>query len=225
MRYTHTIYRKRTFYRKPFEKVINDFKRMVDPLRNLGAVIAGADGSGPPAITQDWITFNGVKNCRHPAFDFGMIMPAPLASGIIQDRNTADLKRIITDEVAGHTILETRACDGICSHNTFRLERKYTPYDLGFGQKQGPMTYCEDDRFLGKYITVYQTAYKPYDLAVNVCLIIAKHHLGDHIVVMSNGIDAHWNDGRQLCRHFLGYGEGFMLETKNIMSKKKGRLT
>ena len=225
MRYTHTIYRKRTFYRKPFERVINDFKRMVDPMRGLGAVIAGADGSGSPTITQDGIAFNGIKNCYHPAFDLGIIMPAPLASGIIHDRNTADIEEIIMDQVAGHTILETRACDGICSHDTFRLERKYAPYDLGFGEKQGPMVYGEDDRLLGKYVTVYQTAYKPYDLAVNVCLIIAKHHLGDHIVVMSNGHDGHWNDGRQLCRHFLGYGEDFMLETKTVMSKEKGRLT
>ena len=116
MIYTHTIYRKRTFNRKPFENVINDFKRMVGPMRRLGAALAGADGSGTPTITQNGITFNGVKKCYHGAFDFGITMPAPLASGIMQNRNMADLEQIVMHRWDGGSFLETRACDGICSY-------------------------------------------------------------------------------------------------------------
>ena len=49
-------------------------------------------------------------------------------------------------------------------------------------------------------------------LAVNVCLVIAKHYLKDDVLVMSDGIENNWIEAKELCQHFLGYGSDFKLD-------------
>ena len=65
---------------------------------------------------------------------------------------------------------------------------------------------------VGKYFEFTKTAYKPYDLAVTVALVIAKHHLKEEIVIRSDGAMENWHEAMQLCHHFLGYGRGFCLD-------------
>jgi hypothetical protein len=62
------------------------------------------------------------------------------------------------------------------------------------------------------YFHFCKTAYKPYDLAVQVCLVIAAHHLGDAILVSSDGSQEQWQDAIALCQSVLGYGGGFRLD-------------
>ena len=52
----------------------------------------------------------------------------------------------------------------------------------------------------------------PYDIAVQVALIICRHHLGDEFRVRSDGDDAAWEIARQFCQLHLGYGADFKLE-------------
>lgn len=56
-----------------------------------------------------------------------------------------------------------------------------------------------------------KTGGAPYDLAVQVALIILKHHLGNHLVVTSDVGESQWNTARALCRQSLGYGSEFCL--------------
>ena len=64
----------------------------------------------------------------------------------------------------------------------------------------------------GKYFRACKTEYQPYDLAVTVCLVIAKHYLKDDILVYSNGDNTHWQKAMQLCQDTLGYGKEFALD-------------
>lgn len=43
-----------------------------------------------------------------------------------------------------------------------------------------------------------KTAYGPYDVAVTACLVVLKSHLGDAILVTSNGGIHDWQDGIDL---------------------------
>lgn len=56
-----------------------------------------------------------------------------------------------------------------------------------------------------------KTERAPYDLCVQVALIILKHHLGDRFVVGSDGRDEDWEAARQHCQQCLGYGKEFVL--------------
>ena len=64
----------------------------------------------------------------------------------------------------------------------------------------------------GKYHLYTKTEHLPYDLAVMVCLIIAKRHLGKGIVVCSDGSEEKWEPAKRLCEEHLGYGGGFRLD-------------
>ncbi len=65
---------------------------------------------------------------------------------------------------------------------------------------------------IGKYFQFTKTAYKPYDLAVTVALVIAKHYFKDEIMISSDGNIENWEEAMQLCQHFLGYGAKFALD-------------
>jgi hypothetical protein len=57
-----------------------------------------------------------------------------------------------------------------------------------------------------------KTARLPYDLAVQLALIVFKHYLGQQLRVSSDGEEADWDAARQLCRQHLGYGGDFCLD-------------
>ena len=88
------------------------------------------------------------------------------------------------------TLSKHRACDGNCSYETFTLERVCSDHG-----------HAHD----GRYSDSSKTAFRPYDLAVQCVLLIAKHYFKDRIQVWSDGNDYHWNDARLLCYVQLSY--------------------
>ena len=50
-----------------------------------------------------------------------------------------------------------------------------------------------------------KTGFRPYDLAVQCFLLIAKHHLKDDFMVRSDGDDFLCHDAYNLCHEVLGY--------------------
>jgi hypothetical protein len=169
-----------------FLSITDDFQRIVLALDDLGVRLAGPLGEGLPEIGSDLIRFNGVWHCGHIKNEEIVIpFPAESASGVGSS----------TDAVEGSyfgmgTLLKHRACDGNCSYETFSLSRK-----------------CDDPGKLtnGRFVDSCKTAFRPYDLAVQCVLLIAKHHLKDRIGVRSGGNDYHWNDARRLCYVRLNY--------------------
>jgi hypothetical protein len=57
-----------------------------------------------------------------------------------------------------------------------------------------------------------KTERRPYDLAVQVALIVFKHHLIRHLRVSSDGDEAEWDAARRLCQQHLAYGGDFHLD-------------
>ncbi len=96
--------------------------------------------------------------------------------------------------------LTARTCGGDCSHETLALFQKLKPESYQEPQEDG------------KYFEFCKTAYKPYDVIVNVVLIIAKHHLGGAITISSDGQSKDWDDGRFITQKILGYGADFKLD-------------
>ena len=58
-----------------------------------------------------------------------------------------------------------------------------------------------------------KTEHLPYDLAVQCCLIVLKHHLGDAIQISSDGKDADWKEASERCEKNLHYGTSFVLSS------------
>ena len=169
-----------------FSNIVADFQRIVLCLDDLGVRLAGPLGEGLPEIDADHIAFNGVWHCGHVKNEEIVIpFPAENASGIGSSTDAVE-----GDYFGMGTLLKHRTCDGNCSYETFRLLRK-----------------CDDDVKVsyGRCFDSCKTAFRPYDLAVQCVLLIAKHHLKDRIGVSSGGSNYHWNDARRLCYLHLDY--------------------
>jgi hypothetical protein len=83
-------------------------------------------------------------------------------------------------------------------HETFYVPKTWTAnYE---GQSKG-----EDGWF-----AFCKTARKPYDKIVVACLIAMRHNCPG-VKISSDGEDADWNAGRQLCQTVLGYGDEYHL--------------
>jgi len=93
----------------------------------------------------------------------------------------------------GPTLVMFNGATGFCE--AFRIEQVST------GRRHGStvLEFCK-------------TARLPYDLAVQVALIVFKHYLGRCFVVASDGQTTAWDNARRICQERLGYGADFQLE-------------
>jgi hypothetical protein len=169
-----------------FSRIVADVQRIVLTLDDMGVRLAGPLGEGLPEIDADRIEFNGLWHCGHVKNEeISIPFPAADAAGVGSS----------VDAVEGSyfgmgTLLKHRACDGNCSYESFRLARS-----------------CDEIEKVhdGRYSDSCKTGFRPYDLAVQSVLLIAKHHLKDRIKVWSGGSDFQWNDARLLCYVHLDY--------------------
>ena len=204
MGYTHYYYCKVEYDAKSFENVATDFKKMIPILDHLGVKLGDAFGENYPIITPTEICFNGLKKCGHEQRELGITWPSKTAKGVAQNNIALGLEEITKGSWFAGAELEARVCGGNYDHETFRIEQK--------ASHVADYKIKELDENDGFFFECTKTAYKPYDLAVNVCLIIAKRHLKKNIRIHSDGEDVNWEEGRQLCQHFLGYGSDFKLD-------------
>jgi hypothetical protein len=168
-----------------FSRIAADVQAIVLALDDLGVRLAGPLGTGLPEIESDYIAFNGLRNCGHEKNrEIFIPFPAPEAAGIDGSTNA------VVGFYGPATLLRHRTCNGSCSYETFRLRRS-----------------CTDVRRISqrRYFDWCKTGFRPYDLAVQCVLLIAKHHLRDRIRVTTDGTDFHWNDARLLCYSHLQY--------------------
>lgn len=188
MGYKHYYYVSTLYDKRSFDKVVTDFKKMIPVLKHLGVKLANENGSGHAVINSDEIRFNGLEKCGHKERDLGITWPTNNAKGISKIGQKLD--EVVSGRWFAGATLSTRTCGGDCSHESFVLSRKLTEVDLNAWDKPDKN---------GLYFSFTKTAYKPYDLAVNICLIIAKHYFGEKIKVRSDGEIVNWKDGMELC--------------------------
>ena len=62
---------------------------------------------------------------------------------------------------------------------------------------------------------------RPYDMICAASLIVAKHHLGDLIVISSDGEDVDWEPARAFCLKTLGYGYAFHIQGRALVDSTK----
>ena len=61
-------------------------------------------------------------------------------------------------------------------------------------------------RLTAPYTEFTKTAHKPYDLVVCCCLILAKKHFGDKILVASDGTwEQDWQHANETIMYHFGY--------------------
>jgi hypothetical protein len=172
--------------REPFSRIVADVQRIVLTLDDMGVRLAGPLGEGLPEIEADHIAFNGLWHCGHVK-NGEVVIPFPVAdaAGI-----GSSIHSVEGSYWGMGTLLKHRTCDGNCSYETFKFARSRDVIDKVRN---------------GRYSDSCKTAFRPYDLAVQCVLLIAKHHLQDRIHVWSGGSDYHWNDARLLCYVHLSY--------------------
>ncbi len=97
------------------------------------------------------------------------------------------------------------------AHETFVVERNYTPYpgQTPPGRGEG-------------WFEFTKTARKPYDCVVCACLVVFHHHFGMAYAVRSDGDDGDegWVTARAFCQSALGYGADFTLNVAPRMTLK-----
>jgi len=234
--YTHYWKRVKKFDKEQFDQVVKDFKTVTKQLSEFVPLASGL-GKGKPEINSKTIYFNGVENCGHADRNLGITWPEKDASGIAlavkryKDIPTRTLLTVLCgqeeelavndSDVSGMWFaglkLKKRSCGGNCSHETFSLPVKIEKDDwqkpigkISHYDQHGKPVY-NDAEEVGRYFEFCKTAYKPYDLAVIICLIIAKHHLAKDILLSSDGTLDNWRDGMLICQKILGYGLDFTL--------------
>jgi hypothetical protein len=235
--YTHYWRRIEKFDPRQFEKVVRDFKKVVEYLSPFVPLADGL-GRGKAVIDNKMIWFNGLENCGHTSRNLGITWPEKNANGIafivdkykeIPTRTLVTMlcgkeeKLAVNDsDVSGTWFaglkLKKRSCGGDCSHETFALPLAIEKEDwqkpiekIGYYDQNGNPVYNDPEK-VGLYFNCCKTAYKPYDLAVIICLIIAKHHLDKDILISSDGDLDQWQDGMLICQKILGYGLDFRLK-------------
>lgn len=190
MGYTH-------YWRRPTQsisvdsmnKIVNDFNKIVLVLDDMGVRLADGFGENTPEINSDRLWFNGLAKCGHsPNQEVSIPWPAPGAKGIGPNDSA------VSGNWFAGSLLDSRCCDGDCSYETFCFERELKPD-----------SFTSDD---GRYFDCTKTAYRPYDVAVTAALIIIKHYCPE-IDVQSDGEDENWQDAKNLCQFYLGYGFDF----------------
>jgi hypothetical protein len=217
MGYTHYWYRTKTIEQGTFKEIVHDFLAIKPVMEHLGVRLAGWDGRGEPEITYDVIRFNGVEKCGHPSMELDVAWPTDKAKGIAQNREMA--WSAPTGEWFAGALVSTRVCGGDCSNETFDFPReigdegKYRLIEKEiWGRDKNGKVLRRPANEVGKYFYCCKTAYKPYDFAVNAILIIAKHYLGNDIIIHSDGAIEQWQDVIGCVNHFLGYGADFKLD-------------
>jgi hypothetical protein len=67
-------------------------------------------------------------------------------------------------------------------------------------QRKKPLGYCKTD-------------HTPYDICVQIALIVLKHYLGSKIIIASDAKNDDWRRAKEICESSLGYGSDFVLDT------------
>lgn len=176
-----------------YQRIITDFRSLIKPLRRMGSSLAGSFGTGDLILEDQKVSFNGPRDCGHESTFTGFGWPADDARGITSGR-----KHVIVGSWGNGPLLSARTCNGSCANETFSFPRVLELKSW-------------DEARDGLYFQCCKTNFKPYDLAVTVFLVIAKHHLGANFRASTDGMAQHFQDGMELCEKHLGYGKDFRL--------------
>jgi hypothetical protein len=179
--------------------IAKDFQAAVEIMEER-IPLAGWEGSGKPEIGEEGVRFNGVEKCGHKERDLGIAWPDDNAGGVQMQPELSGERWF-----AG-VLLQSRTCSGDCSHEPMNFPRVMKPKKWD--------TPKED----GLFFVFCKTAFKPYDFAVCVFLVIARHYLlaaGEPFRVNSDGKEKHWDDAKMFCQYHFDYDMSKILKEED----------
>ena len=229
---------------REWDMAVKDFAKVAASLHRMGLRLAGPDGTGPAVINGETIAFNGVLRCGHAkrVRRGAAVFPSPDAVGIAAVDARGRMGGQIEAGGGGRgqrtalrmPLVETvsaRTCDGSCAAGPFVFERTMPDdeYTKVYGS-ESPVSVngvrgSIPRAWAGKYFAKCRTCYKPYDIAVCCCLLIAKRRFGSLMVVASDGTNRNWSDVRGVCQQVLGYGKGMKFAASGRMLCAAGART
>lgn len=184
MGYTHYWCRLKELDAETFARASKDCRKVCVA---LGIPLGDGEGVGVPEFSQEVVSFNGAVDSGHFAARCeGLLWPGSGAEGVA---------RPFTEANAGKRSL---GADGDGSYETFYISQSCGEH----GYESSP----------GVYSAFCKTNYRPYDLAVQCCLIVFKEHFGPSFCVHSDGDSGAWKEPSDACQVFLGYGLDFALD-------------
>lgn len=192
MAYGHQWLRSRCLDPSRFEQAIRDCKQICDA---LPIPLGNRDGKGEPVFTPTEICLNGFFSCPDVSNSGdGFIFPSAWSESV-----APFVVSPINGEYASGLTASARCVNsaGDGSFEPFLIKQS-------LGKKTEP-----NNDFVLEYC---RTNYRPYDLAVQCCLIIFNHYHGDQFIVRSDGCEDHWYEASNDCQAVLGYGLEFSLE-------------
>jgi hypothetical protein len=205
MGYTHYWYRIPELDAERFAKAVADCEKI---WRGLPVPLGDGHGEGEPMFASDAVCFNGHKDSQGFArLDEGAFnIPWPHRGG-------TGIGGLATTAESGETwfagkLLNTRAVDssGDGSYETFDI-----------GQVEENPEYRKGEKMV---FACCKTAFRPYDLNVQCCLIVFAHYFGPaEFIVSSDGDQDLWSDACAACQDILGYGLDFDLEAHCKLSE------
>ena len=90
------------------------------------------------------------------------------------------------------------------AHEQFQLYQRMPPEVFEKYEESALMV--GSHRLIAPYTEFTKTAHKPYDLVVCCCLILAKKHFGDKILVTSDGTwEQDWQHANETIMYHFGY--------------------
>lgn len=194
MGYTHYWRRVRELDALKFAAAVADCRKICSA---LPIPLGDGSGEGEPIFDQELIAFNGhVDSGSFSRDGSGLNWPSEKAEGVAT---------VGQEAAGGHwfagRVLSSRAVaeNGDGSYESFIVER-VVGRDPQRADKKG------------RFFDCCKTNFRPYDLLVQCSLIALKEHLGDQIRVTSDGTSEQWNEARDGCQVFLGYGLLFELD-------------
>jgi len=202
-----------------FRRIVDEFNKLLPVFKMFDIQLAGGDGTGEPEISYDAVIFNGNANCGHKKAE--IIIPWP--DDKIIPLVAPDPEKAISGMWFGGHLLRQRVCNGDCSYETFyfpRIDDFHIIGKIAYYNPNGTPVYYEE-RLVGKAFNFCKTAFRPYDIAVTAFLVIAKHHLGDEIVVRTDGEHQHWEDAFTICQNVFGYGSEYTISKGELVRLDK----
>ena len=160
--------------------------------------LGNAYGKEHAIFSDAEVRFNGhIESAQFAGSFSGIPWPDAAAQGLAGQARCSTT--VVGNWFAGNLLAERTADeDGNGSYETFYVPRVYEPREYETQEN-------------GLYFSFCKTAYRPYDLNVQVCLIAFNHWFGDRFHITSDGTNAQWNEARQACQCLLGYGSDFQL--------------
>ena len=193
MGYSHFWYTKQCIPDDAFLSLLHDVKQIYKPLLDMGVLLSSPSGVGDPIFNENVIEFNGTDQCGHMSKNVFLHWPTSDVQKVsknMKEDNYPTMRNIK---------MNARICGGSCMHEPF-IFRKIN-LKVESNERLPSFNSCK-------------TSFKPYDMAVNVVLIIVKHYLNNDIWINSDGAITQWNDAMMFVNHFLGYGRDFILDEK-----------